>query len=342
MKEVRINSSRPYDVIISDNAAGFAEEIAELVGDGSIFFVCDENTKKISKDVGDELCEFPIQVITVKNGEECKTFAEYKRLTTKLARLGADRTDVLVSFGGGALSDLVGFVAATYMRGIKHVAIPTTILSAVDASVGGKTAINLPEGKNLVGAFYSPSLALVDYSAFETLPQREVESGFGEIVKYAFLDKRVAAEDIRNGITEDLIALCVEIKKDAVEKDEFEQGGREILNLGHTIGHALEAQSGFSLSHGLCVAFGIDKIIDISADFYGLSEQKVKEMKSLLNSYPFNFDFGFEVDYRDLKSRILFDKKIVAGDKIKLVLIKDIGDVRIEVITIAELWSMLK
>ncbi len=341
MNVVKIKTSKPYDVVVCDSFVGLNEEIAEITGDGVAFIVYDNNTKKLfSEEISEELCDLPTIPLTVKEGEKCKTFAEYKRLTGLLAKYGADRTDVLISVGGGAVSDLVGFVAATYKRGIKHVIVPTTILSGVDASIGGKTAIDMPEGKNLVGAFYSPSLVFTNVSAFDTLGEKQVESGYGEIIKYAFIDKRVNKEVIARGDSEEIVSLCAEIKGEIVEKDEFEKGGREILNLGHTIGHALEAERGFSLSHGLCVAFGIDRIIDISADFYGFGEEKRREMKDLLRSFPFDFDVG-EIDYKSLRNRILSDKKI-EGDYIKFVLIKDIGDVRVERLPLTAVWKYVR
>ena len=239
------------------------------------------------------------------------------------------------------MSDLVGFVAATFMRGITYCVCPTTILSAIDASVGGKTAVDLSFGKNLVGAFYSPSLVYVNVSCFDFLPAREVESGMGEAVKYAFIDKRVSAEDIA-GDMENLVMKCVEIKNEIVKKDEFEtkpRGGRTVLNLGHTIGHALEASSGYSLSHGLCVAYGIKRIIDLSADFYGLSNEKIEEMNALLNIYP--FDFSFATDMRDVKSRMLFDKKVMGSD-VMLVLLKGVGEPAVEKAPISKVWKLLK
>ena len=239
------------------------------------------------------------------------------------------------------MSDLVGFVAATFMRGITYCVCPTTILSAIDASVGGKTAVDLSFGKNLVGAFYSPALVYVNVSCFDFLPAREVESGMGEAVKYAFIDKCVSAEDIA-GDMENLVMKCVEIKNEIVKKDEFEtkpRGGRTVLNLGHTIGHALEASSGYSLSHGLCVAYGIKRIIDLSADFYGLSNEKIEEMNALLNVYP--FDFSFATDMRDVKSRMLFDKKVTGSD-VMLVLLKGVGEPAVEKAPISKVWKLLK
>lgn len=342
MRETVIKTHKPYKYITCDSFAGLAEELFAVVKSDRLFVVYDKNTKKLfAKELREELCDFSVCEIVVPEGEKCKNLGCYKRLAEKLAENGADRTSALLAVGGGAVSDLVGFVAATFMRGITYCVCPTTILSAIDASVGGKTAVDLSFGKNLVGAFYSPSLVYANVSCLDFLPAREVESGMGEAVKYAFIDKRVSAEDIA-GDMENLVMKCVEIKNEIVKKDEFEtkpRGGRTVLNLGHTIGHALEASSGYSLSHGLCVAYGIKRIIDLSADFYGLSNEKIKEMNALLNVYP--FDFSFAADMRDVKSRMLFDKKVTGSD-VMLVLLKGVGEPAVEKVPISKVWKLLK
>ena len=342
MRETVIKTHKPYRFITCDSFAGLAEELFSAVKSDKIFVVYDKNTKKLfSKEIKDELCGFSTCEITVPEGEKCKNFSCYKRLIDKLADFGADRNSALLAVGGGAVSDLVGFVAATFMRGITYCVCPTTILSAIDASVGGKTAIDANFSKNVVGAFYPPSLVYVNVSCFDFLPQREVESGMGEAVKYAFLDKRVSAEDIL-GDREELVMKCVEVKNEFVKKDEFEtkpQKGRILLNLGHTVGHALEASSGLSLSHGLCVSYGIMRIIDLSADFYDLKPEIVGRMKELLNVYP--FDFSFAADMCDVKTRMLFDKKI-SGSDLRMILLKDIGEPCVEKVPLSKVWALLK
>lgn len=342
MNEIVIRTKKPYRYVIADSFIGLSEEIAEVCGNAAIFAVYDKNTKKLfAKEIRDELCGFDVTEITVANGEAAKSFTSYKRLLEKLAEGGADRSSVILAVGGGSVSDLAGFAAATYMRGIKYCVCPTTLLSMTDASVGGKTAVDLSFGKNLAGAFYSPSLVYANTSCLDFLPRREEESGMGEVVKYAFLNDKITAEDIL-GERENLIYKCVLFKSEIVRGDEFEKkpyGGRIILNLGHTVGHSLEASSGYKLSHGLCVAYGIKRIIDLSADFYGLNKETVTRMNELLKVYP--FDFSFEADMRDIKSRIIYDKKI-SGDKIKFVMLKNVGEAAVEKIPLAEMWKILK
>ena len=344
MREIVIKTKKPYRYVLSESFAGLSEELAEITKSDRIFVVYDKNTKKLfAKEIRDELCDFSIYEITVPEGEKCKNFSVYKRLIDKLCLGGADRNSTILAVGGGAVSDLAGFAAATFMRGIPYVVCPTTILSAIDASVGGKTGVNTVYGKNLVGAFYSPKLVYVNSACFDFLPQRETESGMGEAVKYAFLNKSVSAEDLTGDI-ENLALKCVEIKNEIVKKDEFEKrplSGRKLLNLGHTVGHALEAQKNYELSHGLCVAYGIKRIIDLSADFYGLNAQTVNEMKSLLNVYPFDFSFEKDIDMRDLKSRMFFDKK-TDGDKISMILLKGVGEPKIEKVPLAKVWKIIK
>lgn len=344
MRETVIKTKKPYRYVLSDTFAGLSEELSGVIKSERIFVVYDKNTKKLfAKEIRDELCDFSICEITVPEGEKCKNFSVYKRLIDKLSFSGADRNSAILAVGGGAVSDLAGFAAATFMRGIPYIVCPTTILSAIDASVGGKTGVDTLYGKNLVGAFYSPKLVYVNSACFDFLPQREIESGMGEAVKYAFLDKSVSAEDL-TGDMENLVFLCVEIKNKIVKKDEFEKrplSGRKLLNLGHTIGHALEAESGYKLSHGLCVAYGIKRIIDLSADFYGLDLNVTGEMKSLLNVYPFDFSFEKDVDFRDVKSRMIFDKKI-DGDKISMILLKGVGAPKIEKVPLAKVWKTIK
>ena len=236
------------------------------------------------------------------------------------------------------VGDLTGFVAATYMRGITYIQAPTSLLSFVDSSVGGKTAINLQEGKNLVGSFYQPSLCYINVSAVKTLPEREILCGYGEIVKCAYLSETVSFDLIKHGSLEDIIYACLKVKASIVSEDEFESGKRALLNLGHTIGHAIETLSSFSISHGLSVAKGIGKIIEISRKYYGLKKEVVDKLYNLLKAFPFDLKIDFSDS--DIADKILSDKKVKNG-YVNFVLIKDVGDVRIEKIAISEIKNIL-
>ena len=194
-------------------------------------------------------------------GEASKNAATYLELLNFLAENKLTRSDALIALGGGVVGDLTGFTAATYLRGIDYIQIPTTLLAAVDSSVGGKTAIDLPSGKNLVGAFYQPKLVLCDTDTLNTLPEDVFRDGCAEVIKYGVLyDAELFAHLEESGLSFDreaVIARCVELKRDVVAEDEFDRGERQKLNLGHTIGHGVEAHSHFSISHGKAVAIGM-------------------------------------------------------------------------------------
>ncbi len=205
-------------------------------------------------------CREPYLAV-VPQGEGSKSFAVLERLLTDMLERGFSRKDCVVSVGGGVVSDLAGFAAATYMRGIDFYAVPTTVLSEVDASVGGKTAINLGGVKNIVGAFYRPKAVVIDPETLATLPPRQIASGLGEAVKMAVTFDAAFFTEFENGDPlskiDAIIARAVTLKRDVVERDEKEQDLRRVLNFGHTIGHGIESAAGGALHHGECVAIGM-------------------------------------------------------------------------------------
>jgi 3-dehydroquinate synthase len=207
--------------------------------------------------------EAPLAAVHVlPDGEAGKTLAELERAATRLLRAGATRRSLVVALGGGAVTDAAGFLAATFMRGIPWVAVPTTLLGMVDAAIGGKTAVNLPDAKNAVGAFHPPEAVLADPAALATLPERELSSGKGEVLKYGALDPALlpvfADACAGEALDPAVIATCARMKVDVVEADPTEQGPRKLLNLGHTFGHGVEAAGKFRLyTHGEAVAVGL-------------------------------------------------------------------------------------
>jgi 3-dehydroquinate synthase len=215
------------------------------------------------------------RLVLLPDGENAKTTRGWERTVRAMARCGLDRSSFVVAFGGGSIGDASGFAAATYMRGIRVIQIPTTLLAMVDSSVGGKTGINLAEGKNLVGAFHQPSLVLADTSFLRTLPARERQSGVYEIVKCGLLrsesllrlvERTHGLRGASGGEMEAAIAEAVRIKARIVERDERESGERVLLNLGHTLGHALETAGSYRVfTHGEAVGYGMDFAIDLSA-----------------------------------------------------------------------------
>ncbi|HEY3354934.1 MAG TPA: 3-dehydroquinate synthase family protein, partial [Polyangia bacterium] len=222
------------------------------------------------------------------DGERGKTLAELERAASRLLRAGATRRTLVVALGGGAVTDAAGFLAATFMRGVPWVAVPTTLLAMVDAALGGKTAVNLPLAKNAVGAFHPPRAVLADPVALATLPARELASGMGEVVKYAALDPallpevRAAARAGRAG--QALVAACARYKLEVVARDPREQAERKLLNLGHTFGHGVEAAGGFSrYAHGEAVAVGLAFAFRLARAMGRVDAAAVAEVEDLLD-----------------------------------------------------------
>lgn len=279
---VRVDlAGRAYDVLIGGGLLDRAGELAApflkrrrvaVVGDARVLHL---HGGALEAALGRAGIECP--AIAVPSGEESKSFSELARVSDQLLALELDRGDLIVAFGGGVVGDLAGFAAAIYKRGIDFIQIPTTLLAQVDSSVGGKTAIDTPRGKNLIGAFHQPRLVLADLDVLETLPDRDMRAGYAEVIKYALLGDRdflawleanagaVLSRD-REALTR-AVARCVAMKAEIVAEDEKEAGRRALLNLGHTFGHALEAEVGFGdrLLHGEAVAIGCAQAFRFSA-----------------------------------------------------------------------------
>lgn len=263
METVTVHASTPYDVLIGDGllhaAASILSPIVKsgpvtIVSDDTVYPLYGEILKQQLTDNGNTVHSF-----VFPSGEASKNASTYIALLNFLAGHGMSRSDTIVALGGGVVGDMAGFAAATYMRGIRVVQMPTTLLSAVDSSVGGKTGIDLEAGKNLAGAFYQPSLVLCDYRLFDTLEPAVFASGMGEVIKHAVLAggelKELLMQPVRQNLKQ-IVKLNVQIKRDVVQADEREAGARKLLNLGHTIGHAVEILSDYTLSHGQSVAIG--------------------------------------------------------------------------------------
>jgi 3-dehydroquinate synthase len=280
--------------------------------------------------------DLDVELITFPHGEGNKNLATVAELSSKLARLGFDRKDGLLALGGGVTGDITGFVAACYMRSIPFAQIPTTLLSQVDSSVGGKTGVDIPEGKNLVGAFYQPKAVYIDSQILQQLPKNEILNGLAEVIKYSviydrdffkFLEmgrKDILALDLQS--LEDVIARCCKIKAAIVEADEKESDFRRILNYGHTIGHAVEAASKYKLAHGLAVAMGMVAVTEIAV-LKGILDQREKErIEKLIDAFGLPVSIPQEYDRATIKQYLLTDKKIVGG-KVFFVLPTKIGKV---------------
>jgi len=279
---------------------------------------------------------FEMEVIEFPDGEKYKNLHEAEKIYDRLLSVNHDRYSPLIALGGGVTGDITGFIAATYRRGIPYLQIPTSLLAQVDSSVGGKTAVNHPLGKNMIGAFYQPSGVFVDLNVLKTLPEIEFRCGVAEIIKYGiiadeklfnFLENHV--EDIKNldfQALQYIIEASCKIKASVVSKDELEQGLRAILNYGHSIGHALESLTGYEkYKHGEAVAIGMVAEAFISYEA-GLCEKKdVERIKTLIESFDLPTELP-EIKPEKVLSALYYDKK-VKDDKIKIILMKKPGSV---------------
>ena len=256
-----------------------------------------------------------------------------------MADEGLTRSDAVVALGGGVVGDLAGFAAATYMRGIPYIQIPTTYMAAIDASVGGKTGINLLCGKNLAGAFWQPSMVFCDYHTFDSLPPAKLMDGIAEAVKCAAVSEESLLPHIRKKDYEYVIERCVSIKKSIVEADERDTGLRQILNFGHTVGHGIEKLSSFSVSHGQAVAKGL--IVEARAAYrFGLAPV---DIASPLQDILAEMGFDLSVDYspEEIYQYALMDKKIM-GDRITMVIPESLGKCRLHKISLSELQKFIR
>ncbi|MEI7807217.1 MAG: 3-dehydroquinate synthase [Verrucomicrobiota bacterium] len=278
-------------------------------------------------------------LITIPAGEKSKRIAVVEKCYDQLAAHRLERKSFIVALGGGVVGDLAGFVAATYLRGIPFVQVPTTLLAQVDSSVGGKTGVNLKSGKNLVGAFYQPRLVLCDLDTFKTLPKREYISGLAEVVKYgiiydavlfAQLERNLAKLLRRDRLTlRDVVARCCEIKAEVVGQDETESGLRAILNFGHTIGHAIENSSGYGkFLHGEAISIGQVAAAKLSQKVLGLPSGDIGRIESLLrrSGLPVKIKLN-PTQRKKLFDAMKLDKK-VSGGEVKFVLAEKIGRVK--------------
>lgn len=267
-------------------------------------------------------------------GEKSKTLFTVEALASRMALAGFDRHDAIIALGGGVTGDLAGFLASAYMRGIPFIQVPTTLLAQVDSSVGGKTGVDLPEGKNLFGAFYQPKAVYVDTDVLQTLPREELLGGLAEVIKYGIIrdgDFFTFLEEYRRKIlrldqqcVEKVICRCCEIKAEVVAADEREGDLRRILNYGHTIGHAIEGASRFQLIHGLAVAIGMVAASRLSVMLETLSGRDAERIYAIISAYGMPVYPPADLDRNSVKRYLKTDKKAVKG-KVVFVLPDSIG-----------------
>ena len=331
MKEIVIRASRQYSVKIGQGLlSSLGAEAAYVCKAQTAAILSDTNVWPLYGQIATESLEkagFRVVSYVFPAGEESKNGQTYLKILNFLAENQLTRSDCVIALGGGVVGDMSGFVSATFLRGIAYIQVPTTLLAAVDSSVGGKTAIDLDAGKNLAGAFYQPRLVLCDLDTLNTLPEDIFRDGCAEVIKYGILyDPQLFSHLREKGLSfdrESVIARCVELKRDVVMEDEFDTGARMRLNLGHTIGHGVEARSHFTISHGKAVAIGMAIVSRTAANQNICSSQVRDQIIAVISA--FGLPTETQNTAQELFESALSDKKR-SGGTVNLIVPREIGD----------------
>lgn len=341
MVKVRVKTSKPYDVLIGSGILKNAHEyIAEITSSKRLAVITDDIVNSLYADTligvlegaGFDICKY-----VFPNGEKSKNTVTYVNILNFLAENHLTRIDTVIALGGGVVGDMAGFAAATYLRGIRYVQIPTTLLSAVDSSVGGKCAVDLAAGKNLVGAFHQPSLVICDTDTLDTLKPEILSDGCGEVLKYGVLSTPELlvhlSEKGADFDREEVISTCVKLKADIVAEDEFDKGKRALLNLGHTTAHAIEKLSDFSVSHGSAVATGLAIIARICAAAGMCDEDTARDVEAAVKKLGHSLNTVYTA--KQMCDIILSDKKR-RGSVIDFVCIRSVGDCFVKAVSVED------
>jgi len=338
-----------YDILIEDGLLGRAAQALEPYagGHGPVAIVTDEHVYGLyGRDMEAALREAGVdaRAVVIPPGEQSKSIDGLVRLYDAFADMKLKRSNLAVALGGGVVGDLCGFAAATYMRGIPYIQIPTTLLAQVDSSVGGKTAIDLAQGKNMAGAFYQPRLVLIDPLALKTLPERELGCGMAEVVKYGAIRSRSLFEDLRKRPDEEelikIIGACCRIKGDIVERDERDTGERMLLNFGHTFGHAIEKACDYrTYNHGEAVAIGMVLAAEIGERMKLTEPGTTEELKGMLALH--GLAAVCPCPPSELLPLLEADKKGETGG-VRMVILRKIGEAYIHPMSFAELEFAVK
>lgn len=338
-------SSHSYEVVIGASILKKSfEDLKKPVSSyDKVIVLTDDNVWQAQQSYFKDNAPFAFEVFVMPAGEACKSFENFMQVQSFLINQSCTRKSLIIAFGGGAVGDLAGFVAATYMRGIDFIQVPTTIL-AHDSAVGGKTAINLPQAKNIVGAFFQPQAVLYDTNFLVTLSDKEVRSGMTEVIKHALISDSTWLHQLMQqrvtGLTQqelaEALAKGIQVKTNIVEQDETEQSVRKYLNLGHTYGHAIEAAAGYGgLAHGEAVMIGLVYCLLLSERYGTITREFTQQFLTYAqtNGYPFeavkNFDFDTLLNY------MLKDKKADFGE-LQFVLLKEIGEPYVQKVSAQE------
>lgn len=323
-----------YPIYIGSNILRQADHyISEVFSGKKIFIISDDNVFPLyGETLLHALSEYECHSLVLPHGEPTKSFDSLPKIYEAMLQAKISRSDLVIALGGGVIGDLAGFAASSFLRGIKLVQIPTSLLAQVDSSVGGKVAVDLPQGKNLVGAFYHPRLVLIDPEVLNTLPKRYINDGMGEVIKYGCIKDAALFHTLKccgsfEALKPELssvIARCVDIKRLVVEQDQFDTGERMLLNFGHTLAHTIEQYYHYEReSHGEAVAIGMYQITRIAETLGLTSPGCAEEIKAVLTTYGLPHASGLPIG--DLTTAIKLDKKNL-NNRLNLVLLHTIGD----------------
>lgn len=352
MKKVYVEASKPYNVIIKSEILDFCgEEVSKVHEPCRVLIVTDSNVLPLYAErvkLSLENSGFNVTVFSFPAGESSKNLSTVEKIWDTLAKNSFSRKDIIVALGGGVTGDIAGFAASAYLRGIDFVQISTTLLSQVDSSVGGKTGVDLPYGKNLVGAFWQPKLVLIDNKTLNTLPKKFFTDGMGEVIKYGFIkDPKLLNLIEANGsngfdgeLLEEIVFRCISIKSEIVKNDELDRGERIILNFGHTLGHSIEKALNYEkITHGEAVAIGM-LMITKATQGKALTENGVYE-RMLAVCTAQGLMTSIDIDLEKLVSGALNDKK-ASGNEIELVILKKTGQAQTLKLEKDKLYDFLK
>lgn len=345
MKEIKVNISRPYSVVITSTASklNFWLEQKKL---NRLFIITDEIVDSIYRDYFNSVENKIIGKYVINSGEESKNIDTVMNIYQHILKLNLDRKATIVSFGGGVVGDIAGFIASTFKRGTNLIHIPSTVVAQTDSSIGGKNGFNFGGIKNIIGTFYQPDLVYIDINLLKTLDYKFFKEGIAEVIKYGFsMDKNLFEfiennkrfiKERENDKLQHIVTECVKLKSYIVEQDELDLGKRHILNFGHTVGHALESISDFKVRHGDAVAIGMVYESYIAHKYKYITEQDLQRLIKLLRYFELPTDFEID-NYTSFKENIVKDKKNV-DNCIKIVLPQSIGhaiitsDIKLETI----------
>jgi 3-dehydroquinate synthase len=331
MRTIKVQTGRPYDILIERGLIDKCGELIRTVSNAQkVCVVTDSNVEKfyaekVIKSIQSQ--GFETELFVFPAGEESKRLSTIADMYNAFANFHMSRKDLVVALGGGVTGDMAGFAAASYMRGIEFVQIPTSLLAQVDSSVGGKTGVDIEQGKNLVGAFWQPNMVIIDPDTLSTLPQYYINDGMAEVIKYGCIKDKKLFETLEKenaiDIIEDIIEICVSIKRDVVNADERESGQRMLLNFGHTLGHSLEKIYNYKgLSHGQAVAIGMC-IITKASEKAGITEVGTTD-KIVALCKKYGLPVSDKASYADISAVCASDKK-ASGGSVSLVLLDKIG-----------------